>query len=90
MEELLLEKQNRIKTSTIGIPEIKHYVYKSKSTAQFLTSHDPMYDNGTEARIRLNKIQNLLKSRLHSQTRAYKLLYYGGPSENVIAWVSLK
>ena len=90
MEDLLQEKEDKIKACTIGIPEIKHYVYKSKSTAQFLTSHDSKYDNGTEARIRLNKIHYLLKSRLHHQTRAYKLLYYGGSSENVIAWVSKK
>ena len=88
MEDLLLEKEDKIKVTTIGIPEIKHYVYKSKGSAQFLTSHDSKYDIGTEARIRLNKIHSLLKARLHHQSRAYKLLYYGGSSENVIAWVS--
>ena len=84
-----LQDQERLKSSVIGIPEIRHYMYKSKTTAQFLSSHDSTYDD-VEAMNRLNNIHFILKTRLHSLTRPYKLLYYSGSLENVIAWVSDK
>ena len=86
--EDLLQDQERLKSSTIGIPEIRHYSYKSKTTAQFLSSHDSTYDD-VEAMNRLNNIHFILKTRLHSITRPYKLLYYSGSTENVIAWVKI-
>ena len=86
MEDLLQDSE-RLKSSVIGIPEIRHYMYKSKTTAQFLSSHDSTYDD-VEAMNRLNNIHFILKTRLHSLTRPYKLLYYSGSLENVIAWVS--
>ena len=84
-----LQDQERLKSSVIGIPEIRHYMYKSKTTAQFLSSHDSTYDD-VEAMNRLKNIHFILKTRLHSLTRPYKLLYYSGSLENVIAWVSDK
>ena len=83
-----LQDQERLKSSVIGIPEIRHYMYKSKTTAQFLSSHDSTYDD-VEAMNRLKNIHFILKTRLHSLTRPYKLLYYSGSTENVIAWVKV-
>merc|ERR1712141_970690 len=70
--EDLLQDQERLKSSVIGIPEIRHYMYKSKTTAQFLSSHDSTYDD-VEAMNRLKNIHFILKTRLHSLTRPYKL-----------------
>ncbi len=71
-----------------GVPEIKHFIYKSKGTAQFTTSDRvPPYSNNDKARTRLQNLYLILKSRLHSPSRPLKLVYYSGPYENVIAWV---
>ena len=70
-----------------GIPEIKHFMYKSKTTAQFLTSCDKTYED-LEKKKRLKNIYFVLKKRLLSLNRPVKLLYFSGSHESAIAWVS--
>ena len=69
-----------------GIPEIKHFMYKSKTTAQFLTSCDKSYED-LEKKKRLKNIYFVLKKRLLSLNRPAKLLYFSGSHESAIAWV---
>ena len=69
-----------------GIPEIKHFMYKSKTTAQFLTSCDKSYED-LEKKKRLKNIYFVLKKRLLSLNRPVKLLYFSGSHESAIAWV---
>ena len=69
------------------MPEIKHFMYKSKTTAQYLTSCDTFYDDNTR-RTRLKNIYFILKKRLLSLNRPSKLLYFSGSYESAIAWVN--
>ena len=85
--EGLLKDQQDVKPSEIGVPEIKHFMYKSKTTAQYLTSCDTFYDDNTR-RTRLKNIYFILKKRLLSLNRPSKLLYFSGSYESAIAWVS--
>ena len=62
-------------------------MYKSKTTAQYLTSCDSYYDD-LEKRKRLKNIYFILKKRLLSLNRPCKLLYFCGSYESAIAWVS--
>ena len=71
-----------------GIPEIKHFMYKSKTTAQFLTSCDKSYED-LEKKKRLKNIYFVLKKRLLSLNRPVKLLYFSGSHESAIAWVRI-
>ena len=61
-------------------------MYKSKTTAQYLTSCDSFYDDNTR-RTRLKNIYFILKKRLLSLNRPSKLLYFSGSYESSIAWV---
>ncbi|XP_017773543.1 PREDICTED: vacuolar fusion protein MON1 homolog A [Nicrophorus vespilloides] len=67
-----------------GFPELRHYIYKSKSTAQF---HQPEisapYINNTE---RLLMLYKRAHRRLHSVGRPLKLLFERSPQEAVLAW----
>ena len=85
----MVQDEGKQRLKDIDAPEIiRHYIYKSKNTAQYITDYDPMgiYSRSDDMN-RLNNIYFILKSRLHSLTRPCKLMYYGGSCENVIAWV---
>jgi len=71
-----------------GIPEIKHFMYKSKTTAQFLTSCDKLYED-LEKKKRLKNIYFIMKKRLLSLNRPVKLLYFSGSHESAIAWATI-
>ena len=87
LQDLLQETAKKMNCTEIGVPEIRHFVYKSKTTAQFLISTgNEKYEENSEALSRLNNIYFIIQSRLHS---TYKLIYYSGSLENVIAWVRL-
>ena len=81
-------KSCRYVSSTIGIPDIKHFLYKSKTTAQFTGSEyvAPYMDEKSQER--LQNIYLFLQGQLHAASRTAKLVYYTGKFENVFSWVS--
>jgi len=85
IEDLVRDHKNKTDPKEIGAPEIKHYLYKSKNTAQFITSD---FSCGPDRKARLQNIYYIMKTRLHSPTRPCKLLYFGGSLENVIGWAT--
>ena len=75
--------------SNIGIPDIKHFLYKSKTTAQFTGSEylTPYKDEVSQDR--LQNIYLFLQGQLHAASRTAKLIYYTGKYENVFSWVGI-
>lgn len=75
--------------SDVGIPEIWHFIYKSRSTSQ-LTSPDygAPYTTADE-QTRLFAIYQWVHSRMHSAARTLKILYHVGKYESVLGWVSV-
>ena len=73
--------------STIGVPDIKHFLYKSKTTAQFTGSEyiAPYLDEKSQER--LQNIYLFLQGQLHAASRTAKLVYYTGKFENIFSWV---
>lgn len=67
-----------------GFPELRHYLYKCKSTAQFYQpSLSPPYTKYHE------KLSNLYKRAhqlLHCSTRPLKLLFEKNSDEAILAW----
>ena len=55
---------------------------------QFTSSQHSLPYVETRAKERLHKLYLYLQGKLHSTSRPLKLVYYSGPKENVIAWVS--
>ena len=81
-------KNCRYTPSSIGIPDIKHFLYKSKTTAQFTGSEFVApYDRDEKSQERLQNIYLFLQGQLHAAARTAKLVYYTGKYENIFSWV---
>eukprot|EP00096_Caligus_rogercresseyi_P012764 TRINITY_DN5456_c0_g1_i1.p1 TRINITY_DN5456_c0_g1~~TRINITY_DN5456_c0_g1_i1.p1 ORF type:complete len:502 (+),score=157.00 TRINITY_DN5456_c0_g1_i1:63-1568(+) len=73
---------------SIGVPEIRHFLYKSKISGQFTsTTYGPPYNIQQDKR-RLVDLYFILNNRLHSATRPAKLIYYSGSLENIMCWAT--
>ncbi|KAM9324361.1 vacuolar fusion protein MON1 homolog A [Gastrophryne carolinensis] len=72
----------------IGIPELWHFLYKSKSSGLFTS---PVlaapYDSARE-RKRLVALYQYLHGRAHCSARPLTTIYHTGARENVLAWVT--
>lgn len=72
----------------IDFPELRHFLYKSKSAAQFTSPISATaYQDETDAE-RLHGIYLEMQHQLHSPHRPLKLIYRGDSHENVLGWVS--
>lgn len=68
----------------IGFPELRHYLYKCKSTAQF---HQPSM--GAPYTLNCNRLLDLYRRahyRLHCPTRPLKLLFERTSEDALLAW----
>eukprot|EP00794_Sanderia_malayensis_P012942 gene12942-14274_t len=71
-----------------GIPDLWHFIYKSRSTAQFTSPQvGPPYTT-QEQRDRLFGQYIYLHHRIHSSLRPLKMLCYVGEREMLIGWVT--
>lgn len=77
-----------INLRTIGIPEIRHFLYKSKSNAQLLCSEVTMPYDTTEGFERLESLYYDIHNRIHSNNRPLKLILEMREEEIMLAWVS--
>jgi len=76
------------KTEQVGISELWHFIYKSRSTAQFTSPViGPPY-NTPEEQERLFGLYLHLHHRIHSSSRPLKLLCYTTPKEMLLGWVT--
>ncbi|CAD6999685.1 vacuolar fusion protein MON1 homolog A [Ceratitis capitata] len=74
--------------TAIGIPELRHFLYKPKTAAQLLCSElMPPYTTLKEFE-RLEGIYCDLLHRIHNSTRPLKLIYEVHEREVVLAWVT--
>ncbi|RUP45344.1 trafficking protein Mon1-domain-containing protein [Jimgerdemannia flammicorona] len=72
----------------IGIPSLRHFLYKSKLNVQF-TCPDLVepYTTADERR-RLFRLYQHTHDRMHSRTRPLKLYYYNSESESMLGWIT--
>ncbi|XP_063238833.1 vacuolar fusion protein MON1 homolog A isoform X2 [Bacillus rossius redtenbacheri] len=74
--------------SQVGVPEMRHFLYKCKSTAQFWSPGlEAPYHTPGEAQ-RLLELYRALHHRLHAPSRPLKLLHQQLHSETMLAWVT--
>lgn len=78
-----------INLRTIGIPEIRHFLYKSKSNAQLLCSEISAPYNTAEEFARLEFLYYDIHHRIHNTNRPLKLIYQLQEKEIVLAWVTI-
>lgn len=79
-----------INLRTIGIPEIRHFLYKSKSNAQLLCSEITAPYNTPDEFNRLESLYYDIHHCIHSSNRPTKLIYQLRETEIILAWVNNK
>jgi len=72
----------------VGIPELWHFMYKSRSTAQFTSPEIGAPYLTAEDRERLIGEYLYLHHRIHSSSRPLKMLCHVGQKEMLIGWVT--
>lgn len=76
-----------INLRNIGIPEIRHFLYKSKSNAQLLCSEIVIPYNTTAEFRRLEALYYDIHHRIHNTSRPLKLIFEAKEKEIMLAWV---
>ncbi|KAG7229675.1 hypothetical protein INR49_012719 [Caranx melampygus] len=72
----------------VGIPELRHFLYKSKSSGLYTSPEFPVVYQSDEEQERLMGLYQDLHSCLHHPNRPLRSFYRCGDSENLLAWVT--
>lgn len=72
----------------VGIPELRHFLYKSKSSGLYTSPEFPVLYQSDEEQERLMQLYQDLHSHLHHPTRPLRFFYCCGETENLLAWVT--
>ncbi|XP_062251622.1 vacuolar fusion protein MON1 homolog A [Platichthys flesus] len=72
----------------VGIPELRHFLYKSKSSGLYTSPEFPVMYQSDEEQERLMGLYQDLHSCLHHPTRPLSYFYRCGETENLLAWVT--
>ncbi|NWZ22586.1 MON1A protein, partial [Asarcornis scutulata] len=72
----------------VGIPDLRHFIYKSKSSGLFTSPEIEAPYVREEEKERLLGLYQYLHSRAHNSSRPLKNIYFTGPRENLLAWVT--
>ncbi|XP_035204866.1 vacuolar fusion protein MON1 homolog A-like [Stegodyphus dumicola] len=76
--------------SQVGITEVRHFLYKSRSTAQFTAPRVEIPYVTIEDWNHLFGLYQYLHHRMYKSARPLKMLYYSGERETMVGWVRLK
>ncbi|XP_046750307.1 vacuolar fusion protein MON1 homolog A [Diprion similis] len=88
--EAINESMNKasVTTAEIGLPEMRHVLYKCRSTAQFWSpGFQPPYTTDEDIE-RLLGLYQCLHHRLHAPNRPLKLIFQQLDKETMLAWVT--
>uniref|UniRef100_A0A8D0G360 Vacuolar fusion protein MON1 homolog n=1 Tax=Sphenodon punctatus TaxID=8508 RepID=A0A8D0G360_SPHPU len=74
--------------SQVGISDLRHFIYKSKSSGLFTSPEIEAPYVSEEEKERLLGLYQYLHSRAHNSSRPLKNIYFTGQNENLLAWVT--
>ncbi|KAL3851627.1 hypothetical protein ACJMK2_015360 [Sinanodonta woodiana] len=81
-------RKNSYSIQDCKISDLRHFLYKSKSTAQYTSPElEAPYLTQPEQE-RLFGLYQFLHQRIHSLSRPLKILYHVGPYETLLGWVT--
>ncbi|KAL7408424.1 hypothetical protein ABVT39_023299 [Epinephelus coioides] len=72
----------------VGIPELRHFLYKSKSSGLYTSPEFPEVYKSDEEQERVMGLYQDLHSCLHHPTRPLRTFYRCSKTENLLAWVT--
>ncbi|CAF96888.1 unnamed protein product [Tetraodon nigroviridis] len=73
----------------VGIPELRHFLYKSKSSGLYTSPEFPELYQSDKEQERLMGLYQELHSHLHHPVRPLRFFYCCSNQENLLAWVSI-
>ena len=79
---------SRYTTQAIELPEMRHFLYKSRTSAQFTSPEFAVCYQTEEERRRLCGVYLALQNRFHSVSRPLKLLHFATSHEIVLGWLT--
>ncbi|KAJ8302197.1 hypothetical protein KUTeg_021184 [Tegillarca granosa] len=71
-----------------GISDLRHFLYKSRSTAQYTSPELEAPYLSQEEQERLFGLYHYLHHRIHTTARPLKILYSVGPHETLLGWIT--
>jgi len=72
----------------VGISDLRHFLYKSKSTSQFTSpTIEAPYDD-EQGRQTLFGLYQFLHDRMHTPSRTLRILFHSGKHETVLGWMT--
>jgi len=75
-------------TDSIDLGEVRHFLYKSRTSAQFTSPlHSPCYKTAEDRR-RLDSLYLSMQNRFHSVSLPLKLGHYSTHNETVLGWLT--
>jgi len=75
-------------TDSIDLPEMRHFLYKSRTSAQFTSPlYSPCYQLEDDRR-RLDSLYLSMQNRFHSVSLPLKLGHYSSQNETVLGWLT--
>lgn len=71
-----------------SISDLRHFLYKARSTAQYTSPEFETPYNTPEEQERLFGLYYYLHDRIHTSGRPLKILFHVGKYETLLGWVS--
>ena len=73
----------------VGVPGIRHFMYKSKVNIQYTQSlFGEPYNRSSEEQTRIYLLYQQARAQMQQRSRPLKLLYTASQSETIFAWIS--
>jgi len=82
-------KQHSYTVRELGIPDVWHFLYKSRSTTQLTSPEYTAPYSRPEERARLFCVYQSVHDRMHSSARPLKILFHVGKFEAILGWVGV-
>jgi len=83
-----LSRRNYV-MSDVGIADIWHFIYKSRSTSQLTSPDYSSPYSQADQQARLFTVYQWVHNQMHSPTRTLKILFHVGKYESILGWVSM-
>ncbi|KAI8764181.1 vacuolar fusion protein MON1 A [Biomphalaria glabrata] len=81
-------KRNSYSIQQCSISDLRHFLYKSRSTAQYTSPELEAPYNTKEEKERLFGLYYYLHDRIHTSGRTLKILFHVGAYETLLGWVT--
>eukprot|EP00041_Stephanoeca_diplocostata_P015202 m.288513 g.288513 ORF g.288513 m.288513 type:complete len:535 (+) comp19962_c0_seq1:277-1881(+) len=79
---------NSYQIDNMEVPDLRHFLYKSKSIAQYTSPTLEAPYNLPGERLRLFRRYQSVHNRIHSAARPLKIYFHNGQKESLLGWVT--